>query len=339
MADPLILAEARTRLTRGATVGVAVELVGHSPAITRVQELVRRAAALDGGVLLTAEPGAAVESVAHELHVRSRRSAGPYVIVECSDVDATRADRLLFGAPVPDAPTDLESLGSDGRVAAARGGTLFLQDVAELPAAVQARLARIARDGEMRVDGAQVASGFRLVASAMPAIDADVNAHRFRIDLYRRLSSTRIDLPPLRERAEDVPALAARLLDDICDERGVPRRSFTQAALALVGALTWPGNVSELHDAIERVVTDAHDAVVQIEHLLSALQLRRAPAAFTPAGNLREARLRFERDYIAAVLQHHGWRMVEAARTLGIQRPNLYRKARQLGIPLTRISD
>ena len=338
MPDPLVLADARTRLSRAPT-AAPLELVGHSPAITRAQELVRRAAAMDGAVLLTAEPGAAVESVARELHARSRRASGPYVIVECAAVDAARADRLLFGSPAQDAPTDLESISGDGRVAAARGGTLFLQDAAELPAAAQARLARIARDGEMRVDGVQVAAGFRFVASASPAIDADVNAHRFRMDLYRRLSSTRIDLPPLRDRAEDVPALATRLLDDICDAHGVARRSFTQAALALVGALTWPGNVGELRTALERVVTDAREDIVQIEHLLPALQLRRAPAAFTPAGNLREARLRFEREYIAAVLQHHGWRMADAAQALGIQRPNLYRKARQLGIPLTRVAD
>jgi len=178
-----------------------------------------------------------------------------------------------------------------------------------------------------------------LAATGQAEIDADVNAHRFRMDLYRRLSSTRIDLPPLRDRAEDVPALATRLLDDICDAHGVARRSFTQAALALMGALTWPGNVGELRTALERVVTDAREDMLQIEHLLPALQLRRAPAPFAPAGNLREARLRFERDYIAAVLQHHGWRMADAAQALGIQRPNLYRKARQLGIPLARVSD
>ena len=338
MPDPLIRADAGTRLSRAPTAS-PLELVGHSPAITRAQELVRRAAAMDGAVLLTAEPGAAVESVARELHARSRRASGPYVIVECAAVDAARADRLLFGSPAQDAPTDLESISGDGRVAAARGGTLFLQDAAELPAAAQARLARIARDGEMRVDGVQAAAALRFVASASPAIDADVNAHRFRMDLYRRLSSTRIDLPPLRDRAEDVPALATRLLDDICDAHGVARRSFTQAALALVGALTWPGNVGELRTALERVVTDAREDIVQIEHLLPALQLRRVPAVFTPVGNLREARLRFEREYIAAVLQHHGWRMMDAAQALGIQRPNLYRKARQLGIPLTRVAD
>jgi DNA-binding NtrC family response regulator len=166
-----------------------------------------------------------------------------------------------------------------------------------------------------------------------------VHAHRFRADLYRRLSALRLDLPPLRDRGEDVPALAQRLLDDICAADGLPTRTFTQTALALLGALNWPGNFAELRGAIERVVAETRAEVIQVEDLLPALQLLRAPAPFVPSGNLREARLRFERDYITAVLQHHGWRMAEAAQTLGIQRPNLYRKARQLGIPLSRLPE
>jgi DNA-binding NtrC family response regulator len=216
---------------------------------------------------------------------------------------------------------------------------LFLKNVTELRACAQAQLARLARDGEVRIDGAPVATAFRLVASAPPSIDADVHAHRFRVDLYRRLSTVRIDLPPLRERADDLAALAVRLLEDISAADGRPARTFTQAALALVGALSWPGNLAELRNAIERAVADTRDDVIQIEHLLPALKLHRAPAPFAPMGNLREARLRFERDYISAVLQHHEWRMAAAAQTLGIQRPNLYRKARQLGIPLTRLTD
>jgi DNA-binding NtrC family response regulator len=149
----------------------------------------------------------------------------------------------------------------------------------------------------------------------------------------------RIDLPPLRDRPEDVPALALRLLEDRCAADGRPPRSFTQAALALVGALTWPGNLAQLRDALDRVVASGRDDVIQIEHLLPALELRRVPKAFLPSGNLREARQRFERDYIASVLQHHDWHMAAAAEALGIQRPNLYRKARQLGIPLVRLSD
>jgi DNA-binding NtrC family response regulator len=338
MPDPMMLADARAARSARASDG-AVELVGRSPAIARVQELIRRGALVDGGALIIGEPGAGVESVARELHMRGRHSTAAYVTVECDAGDPAGVDRLLFGQPLVPAPTDLESVSADSCIATARGGTLFLQNVTELRASAQAQLARIARDGEVGIGGSVVATAFRLVASAPPGIDGDVHTHRFRGDLYRRLSAVRIDLPPLRERPDDVPALAVRLLEDICAADGRPARTFTQAALALMGALTWPGNLAELRGAIERAVADTRDGVIQIEHLLPALQLHRAPAPFVPSGNLRDARLRFERDYITAVLQHHDWRMAAAAQTLGIQRPNLYRKARQLGIPLARLSE
>jgi NtrC-family two-component system response regulator AlgB len=323
----------------GRPVAGALELEGHSPAITRVQELVRRAALLDGGVLLTAERGADVDSVARELHRRSHRAAAPCITVECDGADASRLVQQLFGTAPPLAPTELESISPGSRIAAARGGTLFLKDVTELPAAVQARLARIVRDGEVLVDGQPTATDVRFVAGASPSVDAEVHAHRLRSDLFRRLAAVRIELPPLRSRLEDVPAMAARVLEELLAERGLKPRAFTQAALALIAAVTWPGNLRELQAAIARAVGESGDHDIQVEHLLPSLHLQRTPARFVPTGNLREARLRFERDYISAVLQHHAWRMADAAQTLGIQRPNLYRKARQLGIPVTRVSE
>lgn len=333
-----MLASPRTVRFTGPITG-SVELVGRSAAVTRVQELVRRAAEGDSGVLLVAERGSDVPSVARELHTRSRGADATFVQVDCGARDATSLDRELFGAIADASPPDLEAISADSRMAAARGGTLFLHEVTELPAAVQVRLARIMRDREVRLNGEAVPTEFRLVASATPGIGQDVDAHRFRPDLYRRLSATRIDLPPLRDRADDVPALATRVLEELCAAGDGARRVFSPSALALVGALTWPGNVAELRDAIGRVVRETAEEMIQIEHVLPALQLDRAPARFVPVGNLREARLKFERDYIAAVLQHHGWRMADAAQTLGIQRPNLYRKARQLGIPVTRLPE
>jgi DNA-binding NtrC family response regulator len=315
------------------------ELVGRSLAITRVQELVRRAAAATGGAMIAAEAGSDVEAVAREIHDLGPHASGPYVKFACDAGDPPTVERLLFGEAHAGGPRDLEAIGSDSRLAAARGGTLFLHNVAELPAGAQARLARIARDGEVRIDGVVLTTGLRLVASAPAAIDADVHAQRFRPDLYRRLSSARIDLPPLRERPEDVPDLALAVLEELAAAENRPARTLTQAALALVGALTWAGNLAELRAALARAAATTRDDVIQIEHLLPALDLHRAPAAVLPAGNLRDARQRFERDYIAAVLQHHGWRMADAAQVLGIQRPNLYRKARQLGIPLSRVSE
>ena len=236
-------------------------------------------------------------------------------------------------------PADLDAVSTDSRLAAARGGTLFLRHVSELPAGAQARLARILRDGELRVDGEHVAFDVRVIASAPPGIDDDLHEHRFRPELYRRLAAARIDLPPLRERADDVACLAERMLAETCASKGTPSRRFTQAALALLAALNWPGNLAELRGVVSRVAGACAEPLIQIERVVPALQLKNNPPAFAPLGKLRDARLRFERDYIAAVLQHHGWRMNDAAQTLGIQRPNLYRKARQLGIPITRLTD
>jgi two-component system, NtrC family, nitrogen regulation response regulator NtrX len=316
-----------------------IELMGKSPSITRIRDIVRRAQTSDGAILITAEPGIDLESIAAYLHRRSRCATGPYVTVNCDSTEPGRLDHMLFGSPAVDAPSDLESVSADGLVAAARGGTLFLRHVTDLPAAVQARLARIARDGELRVDGVPVATAWRLIASAAPTIDADARAHRFRADLLRRLSGIRIDVPALRDRPEDVPALAGRLLVNACVRRRMPPMAFTATALSLISSLTWPGNLVELSDAIDRIVDAGATDPIPIEQVLPALQFHRGPAPFVPAASLREARLRFEREYIAAVLQHHGWRMADAAQTLGIQRPNLYRKARQLGISLIRVSE
>src|SRR5262249_13875690 len=129
-----------------------VELMGRSSAVARVRDLLRRAQTTDSAILLTAEPGVDLDSIAQHLHRRSRCAQGPYVTVNCDTTEPGRFDQLLFGSPAANAPLDLESVSADGLVALARGGTLFFRQVADLPAAVQTRLARIARDGELRVD-------------------------------------------------------------------------------------------------------------------------------------------------------------------------------------------
>ncbi|HEY7292938.1 MAG TPA: sigma 54-interacting transcriptional regulator [Vicinamibacterales bacterium] len=317
----------------------ALELTGSSAAVGRVMELVRRAATLDGAVLITAEQGCGVDPVAREIHARGRHSDGPFVSVMCGALDAAGLDRALFGAQPSTSPADLEVVARGSHIAAALGGVLCLHDVTELPASAQARLARIARDGQVRIERVAVETRIRFVASATVSLEREVDSHRFRADLYRRLSMIRIDLPPLRDRHEDIPALATRLLEECGASRGASPQIFTHAALALIGALPWRGNLFELQQSIERVVANVQDDVIHIEHLVPALRLRNTPDLFAPKGTLRDARLQFEREYIASVLQHHDWHMASAARTLGIQRPNLYRKARQLGIPLTRATD
>ena len=315
----------------------AIELIGNSARAARLDELVRRAAQAEAGVLVVGEAGADVNSVARDVVGRSNRAQAPWIEVECAADDAGALETALFGGTAHNRPSDLETVSTGSLIAAARGGALFLRDVADLPASSQSRLARIARDREVRVAGEPIATNMRILASASPAIDADVREGKFRTDLYRRLAALRIDVPALRDRAEDVPELAQRLLAEMSGRGAV--RMFTQAALALLGALSWPGNLAELRAVVARAHAVSADGAIQVEHVLPALQLNRAQMRFAPTGSLREARQRFEREYIASVLQHHGWRMAEAAQTLGIQRPNLYRKARQLGIPVARAAE
>ncbi|MEP7305025.1 MAG: sigma 54-interacting transcriptional regulator [Acidobacteriota bacterium] len=321
-----------------------IELSGRSAAILRVREQLRRAATTYGGVLFVADRGIDVESVARDLHERSTARGAPFVAIDCAD-DVGRLDNLVFGSTAASSTDELESIGSLSRLAGARGGTLFLRDVAELPASVQARLARVVRDGEAFMEGRPVALTLRLMAGATPGIGSDVRMGSFRPDLFRRLSISRIDLPALRDRMDDLPALATRMLDKACEVSDRAPLAFSQAALGLLSALSWPGNIAELQSFVAHIVANLSDGsvppngLVQIEQLLPALKLDRAPARFVPAGSLREARLGFERDYITAVLRHHDWRMSAAAETLGIQRPNLYRKARQLGIRLSRATE
>jgi DNA-binding NtrC family response regulator len=316
----------------------APELAGRSPVISRIHELVRRAAGAEGGVIISGEPGTDLTAVARHLHERSARAADPFVEVDCAEA-AGSLEAALFGSSAAGGPPELEPFGADGQIAAALRGTLFLLHVGDLPASVQARLARLLRDGEGWMDGAAVRVTCRLVAGTHAGLDAEVAGHRFRADLYRRVSAARIDLPSLADRPEDVPAIVLRLLSESSTAIGAPPRGCTQAALALLGALSWPGNLAQLRGVVARALVETTEDPIQVEQLLPALQLDRRPAPLVPTASLREARLRFERDYISAVLQHHGWRMAAAAQTLGIQRPNLYRKARQLGIPLGRLSE
>jgi DNA-binding NtrC family response regulator len=315
-----------------------LELVGTSATTARSQKLVQRAAGLDCGLLIVGEPGIDLPGVAREIHLRGCNPSAAFVVVDCGG-PGTQLERRLFGTRSAPVPADLDVVSNDSRIAAARRGTLFLQHVSELPAGAQARLARILRDAELRVDGQRVPFEARVIASAPPGIDDDLHEHRFRPELYRRLAAVRIDLPPLRERADDVACLAERILAELCTSKSTRPRRFTQAALALLAALNWPGNLAELRGVVSRIAGACAEPVIQIERVVPALQLKNKPPLFAPLGKLRDARLRFERDYIAAVLQHHGWRMNDAAQTLGIQRPNLYRKARQLGIPITRLTD
>ncbi len=300
------------------------ELAGSSAVVRECVALVERAAGDDRNVLIAAEPGLDAAAVARAIHQGGPGKDGPFVVQTCAALSAAELEQALFGSTRRTSPGDLDALAVSSALFRARGGVLFLTDLDELPAPLQQRLARLLRDGEVRLPrrSAPVALDVRVIASTTRRLDPGL-----REDLIRRLPVV-IEIPSFRQRRDDVPAIAGAML--AARDR---RRRFTPAALTVLSALPWRRNTAELAGLIDRLAATG-SGVIRQEDVLGEVQLDRAPAR--PTGSLRDARRAFEREFIAAVLRDHSWQMREAARALGIERANLYRKARQLGIPLRR---
>jgi DNA-binding NtrC family response regulator len=178
----------------------------------------------------------------------------------------------------------------------------------------------------------------RLIAAVDAGVEAAVEEGRLRADLYERLAQIRIDMPPLRRRREDVPLLAVHVLLQTCEAQGTAPKTFSRSALALLTALPWHGNTGELRALIEGLVRAVSQPVIQLDDLLGQASLDGMPARFDAGVTLRDAKARFERDCISAVLMRHHGRVGEAAKALGIQRTNLYRKVRQLNVARSLLS-
>ncbi len=320
-----------TRRPAGAARAAAgpLPLVGASEAVCRARRALERAAARRTPILLSAEAGCAPRAVAEALHAASDHR-GAMVALDCGAAEAADLDFDLFGAaPRRPASTDLEPIGRASAVVRAGAGTLYLDNIDELPASSQRRLARLLRDGEGKVTTRQrpMALAFQLVAATSRDVETEVGEGRFRADLLRRFTSGRVTIPALRQRPGDLGAIIDRVLADL----GEHGRTFTQAAVTVLAALPWPRNLDELVAVLTATLADAA-AVVTQEDVLAHVPIDGAFTRWDLTASLREARRRFERDYIAAVLERHQWRMSDAAAALGIERANLYRKTRQLGI-------
>jgi DNA-binding NtrC family response regulator len=204
--------------------------------------------------------------------------------------------------------------------------TVYLEDLEELPPELQAQLeARILAGGS---------AAPRVIGAPQPLIAARVDRGFFRRRLFEAIGVVRIDLPALRQRPEDVPLLATHFLKEACRRHDVPAKTFSRGALSLLSALPWPGNATELRALTERLSILVPRGVVLLEDVLAHVRLAGAEAIGAARGSLKMAREHFERDYVTAVLQNHKGRMGAAAKELGIERTNLYRKIKQLRIRL-----
>jgi two-component system nitrogen regulation response regulator NtrX len=313
---------------------------GTSPAMKKIVELLPRVAPSRCAVLLYGEHGTGREMLARALHGHSRRPDAPFLSVDCSSLSPQELEHELFGmvsqrrSDGNDERRSVERVTRQSKLYAASGGTLYLMHVTEMPMRVQTKLARILRDREAVIlhERERIELDIRTIASVEPGFESSVEDGRLRRDLYERLSLVRIELPPLRQRREDVPFLANFFLKDICRANNTPIKTLTRSALTLLAALPWRGNAPELHNVLERLVLLTPHGSIRLEDVLAQVRLDGSEIASTSATTLREARLRFEREYIASVVRQHHGRMGEAAAALGIQRTNLYRKLRQLSV-------
>jgi DNA-binding NtrC family response regulator len=314
-------------------------VVGTSPAMRPVMELVQRAAAGQCSILICGERGSGREMIARAIHAHSPHRDAPFVVVDCSSPDPEDVELQLFGMLVKrgsNAPErrSLERVRRSSRLAEAAGGFLFLENVAEMPARAQARLVRVLRDREIFSEEARerVSLQVRVIASAEPSFNIALEEGRVRPDLYERLSLIRIDVPALRQRREDIPALATHFLKELCHQNNMPLKTLTRPALTLLAALPWRGNVPELKGLLERLILLVPGGLIRLEDVLAHTPLEGSQTPIRLDATLRQARARFESEYIAAVLQHHRGRIADAARALGVQRTNLYRKMRRLNL-------
>jgi DNA-binding NtrC family response regulator len=304
-------------------------LAGPSAAAERARAAFVEALRVAAPVLIAADAGLDADAVARAIHDRSRPGA-PFIVLDSATADAPALERDLFGASSrTGGHAGVDHVAASCAILRVRGGTLYLRNIVELPAGAQRRLARIVRDREVSAGGRRVAIRGRVIAQAPASINAEVREGHFRSDLFRRLSQVSIVIAALRDRAEDIPELAARITSGLA---GGPGPTFTQAALTVLAAPRWAGNLDELSRVLEKVLRAVPRGPVRQEDVLAQLPIDGAFSRIAPDVSLREARRQFEREYISSVLERHRWRMSDAARTLGIERANLYRKTRQLGI-------
>ena len=315
------------RATRQLELSLPGGLIGSSAAMLRTLDLARRVAQVDSTVLITGESGAGKERIARFIHDESARTAGPFLAINCAAVPETLLESELFGH----ARGSFTGASQDraGLFEAANGGTLLLDEIGDVPPAMQVKLLRVLQEREVRRVGENRARpiNVRVLAATNRDLLADVHAARFRHDLYYRLRVVEIVVPPLRERRDDILPLARQLLTAAAKRFGRKAPALTPEAANLLLRHAWPGNVRELENALERAVALARSDRIGVDDLPPELGTT-VPAAPLIGDDVRTL-AEVERDYIAAALRASNGNRAKAADRLGIGVATLYRKLKQ----------
>ncbi len=319
--------------------GQEYELIGRSPAANALRLSIEKVAPTGSRVLITGPAGSGKEVAARLLHARSRQADGPFVALNASRMAPERMESEIFGVEEGEATGQ----GSLGTFEEADGGTLFVDEVADMPLETQGRILRVLQEQRFtRVGGGRPRQvDVRVVTASSRNLMAEIEAGRFREDLFHRLSIVPIRVPPLSERREDIPLLSHHFMQRMAGSTGLPAREITDDAMAVLQAKEWPGNVRELRNMIERLlIMVPGDAASPIRaEMLPADLTATSSAALRQAGNgeimampLREAREQFEREYLMAQINRFGGNISRTASFVGMERSALHRKIKALGV-------
>jgi DNA-binding NtrC family response regulator len=314
------------------------EIVWKGDAMRRVMAQLERVAASESRVCILGETGTGKELIARTIHDRSARRAGPFVTLNCAAVPAELIESELFGHEKG------SFTGASGRhigkFEQADGGTIFLDEIGDMPLNMQAKLLRVLEEGEVeRIGGDKpVAINVRVVVATHRDLEARVRDEKFRQDLFHRIYVFPLVLPPLRERQDDIPALVQHFVEQVCAQNGWKPVPFTDEAMEALQSHSWPGNVRELRNMVERLMLLATEGQVDLATVQLALPKTSGIAAIlgvaTGSGPLADRVQSFEREVIVAELKRSHHNMSMAAKSLGLERSHLYKKAEQLGIDL-----
>jgi len=311
----------------------APEIIGESPVIREVLDTVMRVAGTMATVLVQGESGTGKELVARALHSNSTRKEGPFIAINCGAIPEALLERELFGHE-KGAFTGADKM-SPGLLEAASEGTILLDEIGDMPHALQVKLLRVLEGHEfMRVGGTRPQkSRVRFLASTNKDLRQSVELKQFREDLFYRLNVVSIKLPPLRERGDDIMLLADRFLARFGNERGRNNPAFTEPARWALKEYRWPGNVRELHNVVERAVLLSNDEQIGAADLaLTPATGTRGPEANWSALSWRDAREAFEKAYLTQALAECGGIVSKTAEKIGLDRTNLQDKIKKYGL-------
>jgi two-component system nitrogen regulation response regulator NtrX len=306
-------------------------MVGQSPSLEKVWDAVRRAAPTNATVLITGESGVGKELVARAIHRNSLRKDEAFVQVNCAAIPEELIESELFGHEKGSFTGATEK--QIGKFELAHKGTIFLDEVGDMSLRTQAKVLRVLQEGEVERIGSQktIQVDVRVIAATNKDLEEAIEKGDFREDLYFRLSVIPVRVPPLRERAEDLPVLVQHFVKQFCAENNFRPRAFAPAAIEALKRHAWRGNVRELKNAVERLLIMAEGDEIRPEHLADVL--RRPPDSLLASPEtLRDFKEAAERTFLVGKLRESNWNISATAAAIGTPRSNLYKKLEQYGI-------